>query len=114
MLYYKKGMHFARKVRFDMDFTEFSLIYPNAAAKERHRAGLDTPDIDMFTLQELGLLEAFSLKSGSLSDFVTTDEEVMRYRMASFADMLACPELADMFHRLVPILTDILELRRLL
>ncbi|MBR2927211.1 MAG: hypothetical protein IKC31_06510 [Clostridia bacterium] len=96
-----------------MDFTEFSLIYPNAAAKERHRSGASVPDIDLFTLQELGLLEAFSLKSGSLADFVTTDEEVMRYRMSSLADMLACPELAEMFHRLVPILNDILELRRL-
>ena len=71
------------------------------------------PDIDLFTLQELGLLEIFSLKSGNLSDFFTTDAEVMRYRMATFDDMLACPELTEMLNRLVPILNDIMELRRL-
>ncbi len=96
-----------------MDFTEFSLIYPDSATKQRHISGEATPDIDMFTLQELGLLEIFNLKNGTLSEFFTTDAEVIRYRMSSFADMLACPELSAMFNKLVPILNDILELRRL-
>jgi len=96
-----------------MDFSEFSLIYPDAEAKKAHDSGKSVPDIDLFTLQELGLLEAFSLKSGDLSDFFTTDPLVMRYRMATFDDMLNCPELTEMLNRLVPILNDIMELRRL-
>lgn len=96
-----------------MDFNEFSLIYPSAAAKKLHDSGERVPDIDLFTLQELGLLEIFRLKSGDLSQFFTTDEEVMRYRMATFDDMLRCGELTEMINRLVPILNDITELRRL-
>ena len=96
-----------------MDFTEFSLIYPNHEARNAHDAGKTLPDIDLFTLQELGLLEVFNLKNTDLSEFFTTDPEVMRYRMATFDDMLNCEELTDMLNRLVPILNDIMELRRL-
>ncbi len=96
-----------------MDFAEFSLIYPDAASKDRHLRGECVPDIDLFTLQELGLLEVFSLKNGDLSTFFTTDPDVIRYRMATFDDMLGCPELTEMFNKLVPVLNDIMELRRL-
>ena len=96
-----------------MDFNEFSLIYPNTQARKLHDSGKTVPDIDMFTLQELGLLEILSLKSGDLSEFFTTDPEVMRYRMATFDDMLTCPALTEMMGKLVPILNDIMELRRL-
>ncbi len=96
-----------------MDFTDFSLIYPDEKAKAAHDRGTSVPDIDMFTLQELGLLEIFNLKTGELSDFFTTDPAVMRYRMATFEDMMQCNELTEMLNRLVPILNDITELRRL-
>ncbi|MBE6601198.1 MAG: hypothetical protein E7637_01670 [Ruminococcaceae bacterium] len=96
-----------------MDFNEFSLIYPNKETKDAHESGRDTPDIDMFTLQELGLLEILHLKNSNLSEFFTQDPTVMRYRMATFDDMLDFPELTDLLNRLVPILNDIMELRRL-
>ncbi len=96
-----------------MDFNAFSLIYPNNEARRRHDSGEDAPDIDLFTLQELGLLEALELKNSDLSEFFTMDPDVMRYRMATFDDMLGCPELTDMLNRLVPVLNDIMELRRL-
>ena len=96
-----------------MDFNEFSLIYPTPETRKRHDDGTEVPDIDLFTLQELGLLEIFDLKNGDLSEFFTTNPEVMRYRMATFDDMLNCPELTEMLNRLVPILNDIMELRRL-
>ena len=96
-----------------MDFYEFSLIYPNADTKKRHESGSSVPDIDLFTLQELGLLEILDLKSNDLPGFFTVENEVIRYRMAAFADMLACEELTDMLNKLVPVLNDIMELRRL-
>ena len=40
-----------------MDFNTFSLIYPDEASRKRHDSGECVPDIDLFTLQELGLLE---------------------------------------------------------
>ena len=96
-----------------MDFTNFSLLYPNAEAKARHESGKDTPDIDAFTLEELGLSEFLTVSGKGLSDFLTTDAEVIRYRNATFADLLACPALSEMMERLVPVLNDILELRHL-
>ncbi len=96
-----------------MDFHEFSLIYPDEETKRRHESGADVPDIDLFTLQELGLTEALSLKNGNLASFFTTDPAVMKYRIATFDDMMRHTELTDMLARLVPILNDIMELRRL-
>lgn len=96
-----------------MDFTEFSLIYPDEETRKRHDSGKDVPDIDLFTLQELGLLEALTLKNSDLSSFFTTDPAVMKYRMATFDDMMRCEELTEMLNKLVPVLNDIMELRRL-
>ncbi|MBE6529202.1 MAG: hypothetical protein E7680_01195 [Ruminococcaceae bacterium] len=96
-----------------MDFTNFSLLYPNAETKARHDCGKDTPDIDLFTLEELGLSEFFSVSGEGLPRFLTTDPEVINYRLSVFSDMLACPELSAMQERLVPVLNDILELRQL-
>ncbi|MBQ8415276.1 MAG: hypothetical protein IJX13_00020 [Clostridia bacterium] len=96
-----------------MDFNEFSLIYPSKEHRRRHDSGECVPDIDLFTLQELGLLEIFTLKNRDLSEFFTTDAEVMRYRMATFDDMMRCAPLSDMLNKLVPVLNDIMELRRL-
>lgn len=113
MLYYEQKYKILTEKREIMDFNEFSLIYPSSDSKSAHARGDNTPDIDLFTLQELGLLEIFSLKNTDLSTFLTTDPEVIQYRMATFDDMLACPQLTDMFNKLVPVLNDIMELRRL-
>lgn len=96
-----------------MDFNEFSLIFPSAQAQKKHDSGESIPDIDMFTLEELGLLEFFNLKSNDLSNFFTVDPDVIRYRIATFEDMLACEELTETLNKLVPVLNDIMELRRL-
>ena len=96
-----------------MDFHEFSLIYPHEESRKQHDLGQNVPDIDLFTLQELGLTEALDLKSRDLSSFFTTDPEVILYRIATFDDMMRCNELTEMLNRLVPILNDIMELRRL-
>ena len=96
-----------------MDFNTFSLIYPNEELRKKHDSGECVPDIDLFTLQELGLLEVFNLKNRDLSEFFTMDAEVIRYRIATFDDMLRCGALTDMLNKLVPVLNDIMELRRL-
>lgn len=96
-----------------MDFSNFSLLYPDAESQRAHSIGECTPDIDMFVLDELGMLEIFDLKNTDLSDYFTTDPEVMKYRMDAFEDMLANPIISKTLSRLIPILSDILELRRL-
>lgn len=96
-----------------MKLEGFSLLYPDAASRESHLLGKSVPDIDMYTLQELGMLEILHTRSRSLDEFFTTDPSVISYRNETFSDMLANPVLTDTLTRLVPVLQDISELRRL-
>ena len=98
---------------FEFDFSGFSLLYPDAEAMAAHHAGTDAPRIDEFTLEELGLPEVLPLKNSRLSDFVTTAPAVIRYRQEIFADMLENEQIGKTLSKLVPILFDIMELRRL-
>lgn len=95
------------------EFTNFSLIFPNAETQSRHYSGKDRPNIDMFVLDELGLGEVIELKNSSLDEYFTTNPEVIKYRMEVFGDMLAFPEISATLNRLIPVLSDIMELRRL-
>ncbi len=96
-----------------MKLENFSLLYPDGKTQQDHLAGVSVPDIDMYTLQELGMLEFFNPKSMPAAEFFTTDPAVIAYRNQTFADMLNNPALADTLHRLVPVLQDITELRRM-
>ncbi len=96
-----------------MALNNFSLLFPDEKTKKDHYAGIDTPDIDMYTLNELGMLEILDLKSSELSEYFTASESVMKYRNEVFSDMLNCPELSDTLNKLMPVLSDITELRRL-
>lgn len=95
------------------DLSKFSLIFPDEQTQAAHYRGENRPAIDMFTLEELGLLEVFTLKNSDLDEYFTSDPAVITHRMEVFGDMLACPEIAATLNRLIPILTDIMELRRL-
>lgn len=96
-----------------MDLSNFSLLFPDESTKKNHYSGINCPDIDMYTLEQLGMLEILDLKSSELSDYFTTSESVMEYRNEVFADMLASPTLSATLNKLMPVLTDITELRRL-
>ena len=95
------------------DFTDFSLLYPNADTRRAHFAGQDVPKVDDFTLEELGLPTILPLKNSRLSEFLTTDPTVIRYRQEVFADLLAHEEIGKTLGKLIPVLFDIMELRRL-
>ena len=96
-----------------MDLTNFSLLYPDAESRQEHYSENNRPDIDMYTLEELGMLEILDLKSSDLSDFFTLSPAVMKYRNEVFSDMMNCPVLAETLNRLMPVLGDVTELRRL-
>ena len=96
-----------------MKLENFSLLYPDGKTQNDHLAGVNVPDIDMYTLQELGMLEFFNPKSTPAAEFFTTDPAVITYRNQTFADLLNNPALVDTLHRLVPVLQDITELRRM-
>ena len=96
-----------------MDLTNFSLLYPDAESQKELYSADKRPDIDMYTLEELGMTEILDLKSTDLSDYFTTSKEVMKYRTEVFADMLNCSALSETLNKLMPVLNDVTELRRL-
>ena len=96
-----------------MNLDNFSLIYPDFESRQNHYKGVDCPAIDMFALEELGMLDFIELNNSELSEYFTTDKRVIEYRQETFKDMLENPEISDILGRLVPILGDIMELRRL-
>ena len=96
-----------------MDLTNFSLIYPDDKSLKAHYAGEDRADISMFELEELGMLDILELKNSELSEYFTTSPEVMKYRMEVFEDMLSNDSISKTLNHLIPVLNDIMELRRL-
>ncbi len=96
-----------------MDLKNFSLLYPDFESQKAHLSGAAVPNIDTFELEELGLVEIFEMKNRELCEFITTDPEAMTYRLETFSDMLENPEISKTLSKLVPILGDIMELRRL-
>ncbi len=96
-----------------MDLTNFSLLFPDERSRQDYYSGKTLSDIDMYTLSELGMLEILELKTSELSEYFTTDPEVMKYRREIFADMMSCPAISETFAKLMPVLSDITELRRL-
>ena len=90
-----------------------SLLYPSEESRLFHQNRENLPNISDDVCYELGLEEIFDLKSASLSDFFTLDEQVIRYRQEVFADILDIPEIKETLSRIHPILDDITELRRL-
>ena len=106
-------MEKTEKQLMDLDLSKFSLIYPDEETQNRHYRGEDSPKIDMFVLEELGLLEVFNLKNSDLDEYFTNDPKVIEHRMSVFEDMLAFPEISVTLNKLIPVLTDIMELRRL-
>lgn len=90
-----------------------SLLYPTREARELHRDAENRPDISDKVCDALGLTDAFSLRSSTLSDFFTEDEQILSYRQKTFADMLAVKELRETLDAIYPILADIHELRHM-
>jgi hypothetical protein len=96
-----------------MDNRFISLLYPNQQSYEFHSIYTNLPSISEEVCDELGLTEIFNLKSASLTEFFTTDTEVIKYRQSAISDLLAFPQLLDTLSSVHPILDDIRELRRL-
>ena len=91
----------------------FSLLYPSGEKQNEHLASADRPYITEEVCEEIGLCEILDLKNSSLPDFFTTDTDIINYRMETFRDLLDNPSLVSTLRKLLPILQDIMELRRL-
>ena len=106
-------MEKTEKLLNEIDLSKFSLIYPDEESQTNHYEGKESPIIDMFVLEELGLLEVFNLKNSDLDEYFTMNPKVIKHRMSVFSDMLEFPQISVTLNKLIPILTDIMELRRL-
>lgn len=91
----------------------FSLLYPTREQREWHLAADNRPAVSSETTESLGLTELLKLKNSSLCEYFTIDPTVIAYRAEIFADMLAIPEIAKTFVKVLPVLSDIGELRRM-
>ncbi len=96
-----------------MQLDNFSLIYPEISMKGAGLFNNSVPGIDMFVLDELGMTDLIELKSSDLSEYFTMDPSVIEYRLATFRDMLENPSLSETLKDLLPVLGDVMELRRL-
>ena len=96
-----------------MEFTNFSLLFPDNKTYAAFHSGNEKADIDMYTLNELGMLDMLDLSSSELSEFFTTSKEVMEYRTEVFADMMKHKPLTETLGKLLSVLNDITELRQL-
>lgn len=90
-----------------------SLLYPSEEAEIFHRNRANLPNVAEDVCDELGLNEIFDLQTSSLTDYFTTDEDVIAYRQSTIRDLIAIPELLETLSGIHPILDDIRELRRL-
>ncbi len=95
------------------DLKNFSLLYPLKENGLSTSVQNDVPNISMDELGELGLLEFLNPSSRDLCEYFTTDSAVMDYRRTMFRDMLDFEDLGKMLNSVIPILSDIGELRRL-
>lgn len=96
-----------------MDNSYISLLYPNAESQRRHDTGHDHPNISKDVIEQLELDYVIELKNSDITDFFTMDDEVIKYRQEVFSDMLKFPDLTKMLLKIIPVLGDIQELRRL-
>lgn len=90
-----------------------SLLYPTEEAMRRHADKVNVPHIPADVCEELGLSSLLSLRNSDLSDYFSLDPEVLAYRQATFAELDAHPELVSVLGEVLPILSDIEELRLL-
>lgn len=90
-----------------------SLLYPSEESLNYHADRNNLPNISENVCDELGLTEIFGLKNSSLTDFFTSDEEVILYRQATLDDLMNIPEIKQTLSKVHPVLDDIQELRRL-
>ena len=96
-----------------MSTFSFSLLYPSPEQRAQHMTAENRPTVSDETAESLGLAELIKLKNSSLCEYFTADPAVINYRAEIFADMLAVPEIAATFVKVLPVLADISELRRM-
>ena len=95
------------------ELSDISLLYPDSETMRRAGAGGGGASLPSVTAEQLELYYLIDLKSSDIGSFFTDDPETIRYRQETFADMAANPEIARTLLKMLPLLSDITELRRM-
>lgn len=95
-----------------IDTSDISLIYPpemiNSEESFDNTASLSQLNSDALEIDVL-----IDLKSCDIGEFFTDNAETIKYRQATFADLSENPKICDALRRMVPFLSDIIELRKI-
>jgi len=95
-----------------LDTSNLSLLYPTDALREAYeQAKRDC--LSEYTAEQLELYTLIDVQGCDLGDFFCDDIDVLLYRQETFRDLSAHKDLGDMLCRLIPLLGDITELRRM-
>lgn len=93
---------------------DISLLYPDHEhAAAFYTAGEHSLAHWKSAANQLELDRMFGVSEDEIAPYFTTDPDVIRYRQEVFRDLVACPELCDVLRRMIPMLSDITELRRM-
>ena len=96
-----------------IDTSDISLLYPDADSLRRHSLGEELAKLTSQTAEQLELYYLMDLKTCDFGSFYTADPDVILYRQNTFSDMLENPELSHILTKMIPLLNDITELRRM-
>ena len=97
----------------DNKTADISLLYPDRESLRESYLTDSSADYKRAAVSQLELDTLFDMPADILSGFITTDPEVIKYRQESFADLIKTPGICDTFRRMIPMLQDIAELRRM-
>ena len=96
-----------------LDTSDISLLYPDADSLRRHMLGEELGRLSHDTAEQLELYYMMDLKSCDFGSFYTCDPDVILYLQDTFEDLTNHPELAKILLKMIPLLNDITELRRM-
>ena len=91
------------------EFPDISLLYPNPSEAERKQSA----HLSEASAEQLELSRLIDMSESEAAQFFSSDEDVLLYRQEMFADMLENPSLSDILTKMIPVLGDITELRKL-
>ena len=92
---------------------DISLLYPDRdSLRDSYLTG-SSADYKRAAVSQLELDALFDMPADLLGSFITTDPDVVIYRQETFNDLIKTPEICDTFRRMIPMLHDIAELRRM-
>ncbi|MBR4933134.1 MAG: hypothetical protein IKZ03_01630, partial [Clostridia bacterium] len=89
-----------------------SLLYPTEEKRLLHE-DRTVSGLSEYNAEQLELYRLIDVTTTDIGRFFTNDSETILYRQDMFRDVTAHPELTEMFRRLIPLIGDITELRRI-